>query len=112
MVVGKFGDAHNPTKHSSLFTSLESPVLRDDNGKITSARGDLATETYKEILLHFSSVGDWILFHKFLSGKILYNMYSYVDTSITGLPAFVFFCGYYLYQRKLVMIAHLISVFL
>ena len=91
MVVGKFGDAHNPTKHSSLFTSLESPVLRDDNGKITSARGDLATETYKDILLHFSSVGDWILFHKFLSGKILYNYVQLCRHIYNWLTCFCFF---------------------
>lgn len=69
MVIGRLGDAQkSSTKHSSLFQSSESRVLKDDSGKVVSVRPDFSTETYKEILQLFSNAGDWILFPKFLSG--------------------------------------------
>jgi hypothetical protein len=70
LVIGKIGDAHSwaHTKHSSLFESADSPVLKDDNGKTISPRPDLSTNAYTEILQQFSGIGDWVLFPRFLSG--------------------------------------------
>ena len=70
MVIGKVGDVKSSTKHSSLFQSSKSQVLADDDGKVASVRVDFCTETYEEIIQLFTNAGDWILFPKFLSGKL------------------------------------------